>query len=103
MNWRRRRYADLQASWNGAPGFDRWMARPLNNARLAAVATYREQLPAFRGLLQCAGDDLPAFYAAVERLAELPQAERDPAFGTSCRRRSELAHDPLGHAVNTSL
>jgi len=99
----RRRYADLQASWNGAPGFDRWMARPLNNARLAAVATYREQLPAFRRLLQCVGGDLPAFYAAVERLAELPQAERDPAFGTSCRRRPELAHDPLGHAVNTSL
>ena len=99
----RGRYAELKASWGGAPAFDHWMARPLNNARLAAIATYREQLPAFRGLLQCVGGDLPAFYAAVERLAELPQGERDPALGMSCRRRQELAHDPLGHAVNTSL
>lgn len=73
----RRRYADLKASWGGEPGFDHWMARPLNNARLAAIATYRERLPAFRSLLRCVGGDLPAFYEAVERLAELPQEERE--------------------------
>jgi predicted aminopeptidase len=99
----RRRYAELEASWGGGPAFGHWMARPLNNARLAAIATYREQLPAFRELLQCVGGDLSAFYAAVERLAELPQGERDHAFGMSCRKWAELAHDPLGHAVNTSL
>jgi predicted aminopeptidase len=80
----RTRYAALEASWNGAPGFGHWMARPLNNARLAAVATYRERLPAFRALLQCVGDDLPAFYAAVERLAALPAAERDARLTAGC-------------------
>ena len=102
----RRRYADLEASWDGAPGFGHWMARPLNNARLAAVATYREQLPAFRTLLQCVGGDLPAFYEAVERLAELPQAERDAARSAACHgpaMRAVGVHDALGHAVNTSL
>jgi len=72
----RSRYAALKASWNGADGFDRWMARPLNNARLAAVATYREQLPGFQQLLRCVGDDLPAFYRASERLAALDEAAR---------------------------
>jgi len=102
----RRRYADLKASWGGAPAFDHWMARPLNNARLAAIATYREELPAFRQLLQCVGGDLPAFYDAVERLAELPQAERDAARSAACHgpaMRAVGVHDALGHAVNTSL
>lgn len=76
----RTRYTELKASWDGADGFDRWMARPLNNARLAAVATYRESLPAFERLLQCAGGDLPAFYAASRRLAALPKTERDAAL-----------------------
>jgi predicted aminopeptidase len=82
------------------------MARPLNNARLAAIATYREQLPAFRELLQCAGGDLPAFYESVEQLAELPQAERDAAMSAPCHGQAVGAvgaHDALGHAVNTSL
>jgi len=102
------RYTALKASWNGADGFDRWMARPLNNARLAAIATYRESLPAFERLLQCEGGDLPAFYEAAERLAVLPRAEREVAlrrgdceqFGGAPLR---AATDPLGHAVNTSL
>jgi predicted aminopeptidase len=76
----RARYAALMASWEGAEGFDRWMARPLNNARLAAVATYRESLPAFERLLACAAGDLPAFYQAAERLAALPKPERDAAL-----------------------
>lgn len=80
----RARYAALEASWDGAPGFGHWLARPLNNARLAAVATYRERLPAFRALLRCVGGDLPAFYATVERIAALPAAERDAAMGAPC-------------------
>ena len=76
----RTQYAALKVSWEGADGFGRWMARPLNNARLAAVATYRESLPAFERLLQCEGGDLPAFYAAAERLAALPKAEREASL-----------------------
>jgi predicted aminopeptidase len=89
----RRRYAELKASWGGESGFDQWMARPLNNARLAAIATYREQLPAFRTLLQCAGGDLPAFYAAVEQMAELPQAEREVRLSRGCDRNAASAAD----------
>jgi predicted aminopeptidase len=92
----RGRYAELKASWGGAPAFDHWMARPLNNARLAAIATYREQLPAFRQLLQCVGGDLPAFYEVVEQFAEFPQAERDAAMSAPCHgqaMRAVGAHD----------
>lgn len=72
-----REYAALKASWDGWDGYDRWFDAPLNNARLIPSATYRGLVPAFRILLNQAGGDLAAFYAACAALAELPRAERD--------------------------
>lgn len=69
-------YADLKASWGGYAGYDPWLARGLNNARLAALATYYDLVPAFQGLLAAKGGDLPAFYRQVRELASLPTAER---------------------------
>jgi len=71
-----RDYADLKASWGGYAGYDPWMARGLNNARLASLATYHDLVPAFQGLLTATGGDLPAFYARVRVLGGLPAAER---------------------------
>jgi predicted aminopeptidase len=34
-------YAQLRARWGGYAGYDAWFGRALNNAHLAAVATYR--------------------------------------------------------------
>lgn len=87
-----RDYAALKASWDGWDGYDRWFEAPLNNARLVPSATYRALVPAFRILLQRADGDLEAFYAACERLADLPQAERDTEF----RRLLALAEAPAG-------
>jgi predicted aminopeptidase len=56
--------------------FDQWIAAGLNNARLAAVATYYDCVPGFRQLLKEQGGDLPRFYAAVRELAKLPRAAR---------------------------
>jgi predicted aminopeptidase len=58
------------------PLYEEWIAAGLNNARLASVATYFECVPGFEGLLHEEGDDLPRFYAAVRKLAELPRSER---------------------------
>jgi predicted aminopeptidase len=41
----------------------------LNNARLVAVATYERCVPALRAELDNLGNELPAFYAAMHRLA----------------------------------
>jgi predicted aminopeptidase len=59
------RYEQLRARWGGYAGYDAWFARALNNARLAAVATYEDCVPGLRHTLQAAGS-LPAFYAKVE-------------------------------------
>lgn len=69
-------YAGLKASWGGYAGYDAWMARGFNNARLASVATYHDLVPAFQGLLAAKGGDLPAFYRQVKELASLPSVER---------------------------
>ena len=38
-------YAQLRERWGGYPGYDAWFARALNNAHLAAVATYEDCVP----------------------------------------------------------
>jgi predicted aminopeptidase len=56
----------LAQELNGAP----------NNARLASLATYYDCVPGFQRVLAEEQHDLPRFYAAVQRLAELPREER---------------------------
>jgi predicted aminopeptidase len=68
-------YASLKRSWGGAQDYDAWFAADLNNASLAAVATYRRWLPAMRAALDELG--LAGFYAEMKRLADAPQTERD--------------------------
>jgi len=84
-------YTLLRARWGGHAGYDAWFARPLNNAHLAAVATYHDCVPGLQRELEAAGS-LPAFYARAEELASLPDAERravvcepDPATGQGRR------------------
>lgn len=69
-------YQDLKRKWGGYAGYDRWFAEPLSNAHLAAVATYHDFVPGFRALLRQQGS-LPAFYAAVKRMASEDKTARD--------------------------
>jgi len=70
------RYRQLKESGELDNRFDHWMARGLNNARLASVATYRDFVPAFQVILERSGNDLKRFYAEVERISNYPREER---------------------------
>jgi predicted aminopeptidase len=70
-------YRMLRAGWGGFSGYDAWFAGDPNNAQLASVAAYSQQVPAFESLLAREGGRLPGFYAAVRELAALPKEERD--------------------------
>ncbi|MEO8224146.1 MAG: aminopeptidase [Gammaproteobacteria bacterium] len=72
----RQDYARLRVSWPAPPYFDGWFAPGLNNARLAALASYEELVPAFRALLAREGGDLPRFYRNVEALGGEPPEAR---------------------------
>lgn len=69
-------YEQLRRSWGGYAGFDAWFSRrPLNNAHLAAVATYRDCMPGLRLELGQAGS-LQEFYERAAALGELEVRER---------------------------
>ncbi len=68
-------YKVLKADWGGYAGYDRFFAEKLTNAHLAAVATYNDLLPGFRALL-AKEKNFPHFYAAVQRMSNLPSVER---------------------------
>jgi predicted aminopeptidase len=70
----RMEYEVLKESWGGIADYDGWFDRPLNNAHLATVATYRRWLPGLRWLLETQG--LNRFYSEMELLGELSLSER---------------------------
>lgn len=69
-------YEELKQSWGGYAGFDGWFARDLNNARLALIGVYHQQVPAFLALLDRHDGQLEPFYEAVRELAALEPVER---------------------------
>lgn len=73
----RAEYARERERWPTDHRFDGWMGQPLDNARLASVANYEQQVPALQALLAELGGNLQAFYAAARELAELDPAARE--------------------------
>jgi len=69
-------YEQLKTSWGGYAGYDNWFKRDLNNARLVAVSTYRQFVPAFAAMYLEAGEDMQRFYEVAKVSADLPAAER---------------------------
>jgi predicted aminopeptidase len=69
-------YESLKKSWHGYNGYDNWMQRGLNNARLSSMATYYDLVPAFQTLLLEVDNDLQKFYFEVKALGVLPENER---------------------------
>ena len=83
-------YSLLRARWGGHSGYDGWFARTLNNAHLAAVATYHDCVPGLQRELATAGS-LPAFYERAAELAALPlEQRRATVCGDASARREEL-------------
>jgi predicted aminopeptidase len=69
-------YVILKGGWGGYDGYDAWFADGLNNAKLAAVGTYRDYVPCFRELFRQAGGDFAAFYRAAAAIGALPKDQR---------------------------
>jgi predicted aminopeptidase len=75
----RESYGRLKATWDGPAPFESWFRGEVNNAHLAAVATYYDCVPGFERELAAVGGDLTAFYRRVRALAKLEQRARDAA------------------------
>ena len=69
-------YTALKSSWNGYAGYDKWFEKPVNNARLASVAVYRDLVPDFKRWIDACDGDLKRYYSAIKRLQKLGKKER---------------------------
>lgn len=82
-------YRRLRKRYGGVDRYDRWMSIDLNNAKLAAIATYRKWVPEFMALYAAAGEDLGRFYSYIEGIRHCPddalrQQIREYRPGKSC-------------------
>lgn len=69
-------YAALRARWGGYSGYDSWFEKPLNNARLAGVATYTQWVGSFETLFERSDQHFQQFFKAAADLAALPLDQR---------------------------
>jgi predicted aminopeptidase len=70
-------------SGGAAGGYQVWVDAGLNNAHLAAVATYQACVPAWQRLQAAAPGDWPRFYAAAKAVAKRsPAARREFCAGS---------------------
>ena len=77
----RQRYPQWRdANWPGDHGYDAWVDKPINNARLLPFGLYDQWTPAFAAIFRASGAQWPAFYARVRALAHEPMAKRDAAL-----------------------
>lgn len=75
-------YSNWRIRWHGYAGYDAWFEQGLNNARIAAIATYHDLVPAFLQLFEMSGRHFDRFYRNVEWLARQKSATRATCLET---------------------
>ena len=71
--------------WGGYRAYDAWFDAPINNAKLAAISVYSDQVAAFLRLFDLCSDDYPRFYASVQQFGKLDKAKRADALAAADR------------------
>lgn len=66
--------------WPDDDRFDRWVAEPINNAKLIPLGLYDRWVPAFAALFQQVDGNWPAFRTRVDALAAQPADARTAAL-----------------------
>lgn len=69
-------YTVLKEHWNGDDRYDAWMAKKLNNAHLALVATYHDLVPVFNLILLQSDGNMKTFYDRISSISSQPYEER---------------------------
>jgi predicted aminopeptidase len=69
-------YEELRASWGGHDDYDEWFKHKLNNAKLAAISTYRKLVPLFFTTYETSGKDMKVFFSRVEKIGKCTSERR---------------------------
>ncbi len=87
----RGRLRALAVEWGDPRRLAAWTEGPINNARLALLATYHERVPAFESILAKLDGDMSAFHAEVARIGALAKDERARALAAARPEAREQA------------
>ncbi len=87
-------------NWPNEHGYDAWVAKPINNARLLPFGLYDEWTPAFAAIFRQSHDQWPDFYARVRTLSRQPETQRD---ATLVRLKLDQIKDNAGTMSAPSL
>ncbi|MDB6034377.1 MAG: aminopeptidase [Verrucomicrobiales bacterium] len=89
-----------KTEWGGKDDYDRWMAKPMNNARLNTIDAYYRLLPAFQSLITSKGTNVEDFYREVNLLAKVPKEERHRKLAALLAVPNKIAQtDPGQRAI----
>jgi predicted aminopeptidase len=69
-------YRQLRASWGDHGEYDAWFRQDLNNAKLAAISTYRNLVPAFLQAYKLAGNNMADFYLRIKSIGQCDASQR---------------------------
>jgi predicted aminopeptidase len=94
-----RDYEFLRQTWGNAADFDGWFAGEFNNARLAALSSYRRFVPGLRTRLEVLGPE--GFYLEFEALLELAPELRDEQLESWNAASAVAALPDRGELVDT--
>ena len=69
-------YRALSKQWKNDDRFDAWFNDGLNNAKLAAIVTYRKLVPSFINIYNRLNQDLPGFYKILGKFENCSRERR---------------------------
>lgn len=61
--------------WGDQGNFDHWFETPINNARLAAISTYRDEMPRLQALLNKCDNDLARYFELLTEVSNTYSAD----------------------------
>ena len=76
-------YRSLRENWGDYDKYDDWFRHKLNNAKLAAVSTYRNLVPLFVITYQASGEDISVFYSHIEKIGQCGHDRRRELLGST--------------------
>lgn len=91
----REQYQQLRSERKANPGFDKWFAGELNNAKLGSVASYHTYVDAFIAMLDSSAGDFDRFYALVKNVGALPEQQRSECLTAWGNADSHALDNPV--------
>jgi predicted aminopeptidase len=69
-------YEHLRVSWGGHSEYDKWFKHKLNNAKIAAISTYRNLVPQFLAVYEATGRNMQDFFSHIEQIGKCEPDQR---------------------------